>query len=240
MRLAKFIAGCGICSRRDAEKLIIAGRIAVAGQEILSPAYNVNLDSCVSFDGVVIHYQDAIKLWLYYKPLGLVTTHSDPQGRETVFAQLKHKLPRVISVGRLDLNSEGLLLLTNSGDLARYFESPKNNFKRVYKVRAFGNKQIETNKPKKIFIENIAYNIFSIKKLKSSGGLNNWYEVVITEGKNREIRKIFEHCGLQVNKLIRISFGEYHLGDLKAGEYKEVKINEDYIRKISGPSNPNG
>ena len=240
MRLAKFIAGCGVCSRRRAEELIAAGRIHVDDQQILSPAVNVTLQQKITLDSTVLSYNQAVRLWLYYKPIGLITTHSDPEKRPTIFEALAKSLPRVVSVGRLDINSEGLLLLTNSGELARFFESPKNKFERIYKVRAFGNnKKIETDRPKKIFVDNVRYNVKSIRRLPSSGGLNHWYEVIITEGKNREIRRIFDHFGLKVNKLIRIGFAEYSLGNMAPGEYKEVEMNENYLRKISGQDNTN-
>ncbi|MFK7973740.1 MAG: pseudouridine synthase [Rickettsiaceae bacterium] len=138
MRIAKFIAGSGICSRREAEQLILQGLVSIDGKIIDTPAINITNINIIQVKGKTIHYIDKPRLWIYYKPVGLITTHNDPQGRPTVFAALAHKLPRVISVGRLDINSEGLLMLTNSGEVSKYFESPKNQIARTYKVRAFG------------------------------------------------------------------------------------------------------
>ncbi|WP_341789317.1 pseudouridine synthase [Rickettsia endosymbiont of Polydrusus tereticollis] len=221
-RLAKAISNAGICSRRDAEGLIIAGKVKVDGSVALSPAINVNDDNQIEVSGKLINRQQPTRLWIYYKPVGLITTHKDPFARKTVFEELVN-LPRVISVGRLDLNSEGLLLLTNNGDLARQFELPTNKIKRVYKVRAYGNpKSLLNSNYRNIKINGIYYNPESIKLIQE-GTTNSWFEVVLTEGKNREIRKIFEYFSLKVNRLIRTGYGEYVLGDLKAGEYTEVK-----------------
>lgn len=230
MRIAKFIASAGICSRRQAERLIEQGEVMVDGQLITSPALNIDESNSVRVSGKNITKLPSARLWVYYKPTGLITTHSDPQNRPTIFQELEGKLPRVISVGRLDLNSEGLLLLTNNGDLSRYFESPVNNFERVYKVRSFGRgKDISLNN-QEITIDGITYRPKSIK-LTKKGASNSWYEVILTEGKNREIRRIFEYFDHEVSRLIRTRFGQYSLGDMKPGEYKEVKIDADYCRK---------
>ena len=230
MRIAKFIAAAGICSRRQAERLIEQGEVMVDEQLITSPALNIDASNSVKVSGKNITKLPSVRLWVYYKPTGLITTHSDPQNRPTIFQELKGKLPRVISVGRLDLNSEGLLLLTNSGDLSRYFESPTNKFERVYKVRSFGKgKDISLNN-KKITIDGITYHPKFIK-LTKKGTSNSWYEVVLTEGKNREIRRIFEYFGHEVSRLIRTKFGQYSLGDMKPSEYKEVKIDANYRGK---------
>jgi 23S rRNA pseudouridine2605 synthase len=230
MRIAKFIANSGLCSRRDAEKLIINGRVQVDGEVILTPALNVDFDNIVKVDNKLLKSIPDARLWLYYKPMGLITTHNDPQNRPTIFQQFKN-LPRVISVGRLDINSEGLLLLTNNGELARYFERPQNSIERKYKVRAHGQGVIPDIENKKIIINNITYNPKLIK-LTKKGSSNSWYEVVLAEGKNREIRKIFEHFNLKVNRLIRTNYGVYDLGNMRVGEYKEVEINENYCWKI--------
>ena len=230
MRIAKFIAAAGICSRRAAEKLIQQGEVMVDGQLITSPALNIDKTNSVKVSGKNITQLASDRLWIYYKPAGLITTHSDPQNRPTIFQELEGKLPRVISVGRLDLNSEGLLLLTTSGDLSRYFESPANKFERVYKVRSFGRgKEISLNN-KKITIDGMTYKPKLIRLTKKNIS-NSWYEVILTEGKNREIRRIFEYFDLEVSRLIRTSFGQYSLGDMKPGEYKEVKIDANYCRK---------
>lgn len=221
-RIAKFIASSGVCSRREAERLITALKVKVDGEIISSPALNVSSDNLIEVNGQIIKKVEKRRLWLYYKPVGLITTHSDPENRPTVFEQLP-ELPRVISVGRLDLNSEGLLLLTNSGEIANKMESPKNKFERVYLVRAYGDITRIKSIPKIIIIEGIRYSPKSVK-LKDQSGVNSWFEVILTGGKNREIRRIFEHFGLQVNRLIRTSYGPYSLGNLKPGQYKEIKL----------------
>lgn len=227
-RIAKFIAAAGVCSRRQAEEMILQGRVRIDGQTIHTPVITVTPENVVEVDGKIISLIEQTRLWLYYKPVGLITTHHDPQNRPTVFEVLKPYLPRVISVGRLDLNSEGLLLLTNSGTLAQELESPKNNFARVYKVRAYGKVSslityITQNKSRPLTIDNITYTPKSIRLI-SEGATNSWFEVILTEGKNREIRKIFEYFSLKVNRLIRVKYGKYDLGDLKPGEFKEVRM----------------
>ena len=231
MRIAKFIANNGICSRRQAEKLIEQGVVSIDGKITQSPAVNVGNSNIVVVNGITLKHSNDPRLWIYYKPVGLITTHKDNQGRDTIFQTLEGKLPRVISVGRLDINSEGLLLLTNSGDLSRYYESPKNKIERIYKVRAFGRAKELDFQDKEIVIEGIKYCLKSIKLINKTGA-NSWYEVILTEGKNREVRRIFEHFGFEVNRLIRTSFGSYHLGKLKPSEFREVDIDENYRRQI--------
>lgn len=220
-RIAKVISNAGICSRRDAEQLIKLGKVTVDGAVITSPAINVEGTNKIEVAGKLVQIQES-RLWVYYKPVGLITTHKDPEGRNTVFENLKD-LPRVISIGRLDLNSEGLLLLTNNGDLARKFELPANEIERVYKVRAYGNPVHLINLKLPVTIEGVCYNPQSIKLIQTQAA-NSWFEVTLTEGKNREIRKIFEYCGLQVNRLIRIKYGKFILGNLKPSEYQEQSI----------------
>ncbi|WP_341786733.1 pseudouridine synthase [Rickettsia endosymbiont of Cantharis rufa] len=220
-RLAKVISNAGVCSRRDAEKLIIEGQVRVNGITILSPAINVEISNQIEVSGVLINQSQKPRLWIYYKPVGLITTHKDPLSRKTVFEDLSG-LPRVISIGRLDLNSEGLLLLTNSGDLAREFELPSSRLKRVYHVRAYGNPDILLKSDyKNLEIDGIFYNPGSIKLLKRNK-TNAWFEVILFEGKNREIRKIFGYFGLKVNKLIRVQYGSFTISNLKPGAYKEI------------------
>lgn len=223
MRIAKFIASAGICSRREAESFISMGRVKLNGNVINSPAINVNQGDIVEFDGKPIQAADITRIWIYYKPVGLVTSHRDEKNRRTVFDQLKDTgLPRVISIGRLDLNSEGLLLLTNDGDFARKLELPINKFDRIYKVRAFGDPTALLKHGNYFNIEGLAYHFKSIKKLGSNDHKNNWFEIVLQEGKNREIRRVFEHFNLQVSRLIRTHYGKYSLGNLKPGEWTEV------------------
>lgn len=229
MRIAKFIAHCGICSRRDAEKLIERGAVSVDGQIINTPVLNVSEDNIIKINGKKIELINLPKLWIYYKPVGLITTHNDPQGRTTVFEELASKLPRVISIGRLDINSEGLLLLTNSGTVARYYENPVNKIERTYKVRVFGNRKSIEFQNKAIEIDGIIYKPKSIKQIQKTN-MNSWYEVILTEGKNREVRKIFEYFGFEVNRLIRTKFGKYSLGNLEPGQFKEVNLDENYCR----------
>ncbi len=226
MRIAKFISASGLCSRREAERWINEGRVEVDGKILGSPACNISKDNIVKVDRQIVKLLPETKLWIYYKPLGLITTHHDPQGRPTIFQQLKG-LPRVVSVGRLDINSEGILLLTNNGELSRYLERPENKIERKYKVRVYGRGRSLDIENKKIIIDGVVYCPKSIKLTKKTGA-NSWYEVVLTEGKNREIRKIFEHFGFEVSRLIRTNYGIYNLGDMQPGEFKEVKIDENY------------
>lgn len=220
-RLAKVISNAGICSRRDAEELITQGLVKVDGIVINSPAINISENNKVEVQGKLLDRNQEIRLWLYYKPVGLITTHKDPQHRKTVFETIEG-LPRVISIGRLDLNSEGLLLLTNNGDLARKFELPSNKIKRIYRVRAHGNPySLLRSNCRDLKINNINYCLESIKLIQRNT-TNSWFEVVLTEGKNREIRKIFEYFNLQVSRLIRIQYGDFILGNLKPGEYTRL------------------
>lgn len=238
MRIAKFIARNGICSRRVAEKLIEQGVVSIDGEIINSPAVNISENSVVVVNGKKMNHDSIPRLWIYYKPIGLITTHLDPQGRTTIFETLEGKLPRVVSVGRLDISSEGLLLLTNSGDLSRYYESPANKIERRYKVRVFGRaKELEFYN-QAILIDGIKYQPKSIKLLNKVAA-NSWYEVILTEGKNREVRKIFEHFGFEVSRLIRTNFGSYSLGSLKPGEFREVKIDENNHWQTQKQSNSN-
>ncbi|ASX27866.1 pseudouridine synthase [Rickettsia sp. MEAM1 (Bemisia tabaci)] len=226
-RLAKLISNAGVCSRRDAEKLILDGQVKVDGVIVTSPATNVDIDNQIEVSGSLITSSQKSRLWIYYKPVGLITTHKDPLSRKTVFEQLTG-LPRVISIGRLDLNSEGLLLLTNNGDLARQFELPSSKLKRVYNVRAYGNPDLLLKSNyKNLEIDGIFYNPQSVKLLRKNS-TNSWFEVILFEGKNREIRRIFQHFGLKVNKLIRTEYGDFKLDNLKPNEYREVtkKLNK--------------
>ncbi len=222
-RIAKVIAAAGICSRREAEKLIEEGVVKLDGVKVLSPAINVTEHQTITVKGKVITKPERIRLWLYHKPRGLITTHKDPEGRPTVFDALPKELGRVISVGRLDLNSEGLLLLTNSGALARFLELPSTGWKRRYRVRYHGNldaraiSRIENG----IEIEGVRYDPaeFTFEK---GEGQNKWASMTLTEGKNREIRRIMEHFDCKVSRLVRMSYGPFHLGKIPRGELLEV------------------
>lgn len=222
-RIAKFMARAGVCSRREAEALIVAGKVKVDGKKILSPALNILPNQQVMLDGKPISAGEKTRLWLYHKPSGLVTTHKDPEGRPTVFAALPKTLPRVISIGRLDLTSEGLLLLTNDGALARHLEHPSTGWVRRYRVRVWGavTPAMLAAMRKGITVQGVSYG--SVKaELERSQGDNHWLAVSLAEGKNREIRRIFEHFGCKVNRLIRVSYGPFQLGALGQGEVKEI------------------
>lgn len=223
MRIAKLIARSGICSRRTAEELIKQGRITVNGEVVNSPALNVEGTEKILFDGEKLPKTDNTRLWLYHKPAGLVTSHKDEKGRPTVFDNLPSGLPRVISVGRLDLNSEGLLLLTNNGELSRKLELPSNGWVRRYKVRVFGDADPEKLKKLQngIVVDGVEYGAIKVE-IETKQGANTWLVVSLNEGKNREIRKVMKHLGLEVSRLIRLSYGPFQLGNLKKGEVKEV------------------
>ncbi len=223
-RIAKWLAHAGVASRRDAELLIGEGRVRVNGVVIDSPATKVSDQDTIEVDGDLINAAPATRLWRCYKQNGLVTTHKDPQGRPTVFEHLPRHLPRVISVGRLDLTTEGLLLLTTDGDLARHLELPHHGYVRQYRVRALGQpdpRAIEALKDG-ITIEGVSYGPIQARILKASGA-NIWMSVAITEGKNREVRKVLQHLGLHVNRLIRMAYGPFSLGRLAPGEVREVR-----------------
>ena len=222
-RIAKLIARAGICSRRDAEKLIAEGRVAVDGVSIATPALRVSTDCLVTVDGKPIPNAQPTRLWRYHKPKGLVTSHRDPQGRPTVFANLPGHLPRVVSVGRLDINAEGLLLLTNDGALARRLELPAQGWVRRYRVRLFGKvRQADLDRlAAGITIAGVRYGPV-VAKLERAKGPYAWAIVALKEGKNREVKKLMEHLGLKVARLIRVSFGPFHLGHLAKGAVDEI------------------
>lgn len=222
-RLAKFMARSGVCSRRDAEELIKQKRVTVNGKIIDTPAYNVEGTEKILLDGEKLPEIEQTRLWLYHKPAGLLTTHKDTEARATVFEHLPIGLPRVISVGRLDLNSEGLLLLTNNGELSRKLELPENGWSRRYKVRVHGfvNKNKLADLAKGATVDGINYGPVKVE-LESQNGTNSWLVVTLSEGKNREIRKLMKSIGLEVARLIRLSYGPFQLGSLKKGEVREV------------------
>lgn len=223
-RIAKRMARAGLCSRREAETWIEQGRVSVNGKKITSPALNVTEADVITVDGAPIAAKEPARLWLYYKPPGLVTTHKDPQGRPTVFSALPKAMPRVISVGRLDLNSEGLLLLTNDGAISRQLELPENAWIRRYRVRGFGTFPEGAMEAMRegVVIAGVHYGSIEIT-LETHTGRNRWYSVSLREGKNREIRKVFEHFGLQVGRLIRTHYGPFQLAGLEPGQVREVQ-----------------
>ena len=222
-RLAKFMARSGVCSRRDAEELIKQKRVTVNGEIVSTPAYNVEGTEKILLDGEKLPEIEQTRLWLYHKPAGLLTTHKDTKARATVFDHLPAGLPRVISVGRLDLNSEGLLLLTNNGELSRKLELPENGWSRRYKVRVHGfiNKNKLADLAKGVTVDGVNYGPVKAE-LESQNGTNSWLIVTLNEGKNREIRKLMKSIGLEVARLIRLSYGPFQLGSLKKGEVREI------------------
>ncbi len=233
-RIAKVIARAGLASRREAEAWIAAGRVSVNGKPISSPALNVGRRDRVTIDGQPLPGRSRTRLFLCNKPRGLVTTHSDPDGRPTIFAALPKHLPRLISVGRLDMNTEGLLLLTNDGGLARALELPATGWLRRYRVRALGRVSQETldGLKKGITIEGVHYGPIEAtleRQLES----NCWLSVGIREGKNREVRRVMESLGLKVSRLIRVSFGPFELGPIAECDVKEVETAE--LKKALGP-----
>jgi 23S rRNA pseudouridine2605 synthase len=222
-RIAKVIARAGICSRRDAEKLVAERRVTIDGETVTSPATRVSSTQAVAVDGKPLAEPERARLWRYHKPEGLVTTHRDPEGRPTVFANLPKSLPRVVSVGRLDVNSEGLLLLTNDGALARKLELPSAGWTRRYRVRLFGKvSQADLDTlAEGITVGGVRYEpvIADLERVK---GMYAWASVSLKEGKNREVKRLMEHLGLKVARLIRVQFGPFHLGQLEPGEVEEI------------------
>jgi 23S rRNA pseudouridine2605 synthase len=223
-RIAKVLSRAGIASRREAERMIEAGRVTVNGKKIDSPALNVTPADKITVDGKEVGEPDRPRLWLYHKPQGLVTTTSDEKGRETVFDTLPEGMPRVMSVGRLDLNSEGLLLLTNDGGVKRKLELPSTGWLRKYRVRVKGTPKDEDLAPlrKGVTIEGERFQPMDVT-LDRQQGANAWLTVGLREGKNREIRRAMGEVGLDVNRLIRVSYGPFRLNELKPGEVEEIK-----------------
>jgi len=224
-RVAKVLARAGVASRRDVERLIAAGRVRLNGVVLDTPAVKVAPTDSLSVDGRPVAAREATRVWRYHKPAGLLTSHKDPQGRPTVFEHLPADLPRVISIGRLDLNSEGLLLLTNDGELARALELPATGLKRRYRARARGRAtQDQLDRLKDgVTVEGVRYGSIDARlEENKAGGVNQWIVVTLSEGKNREVRKVLESLGLTVNRLIRMEYGPFDLGSLKPGEVVEV------------------
>lgn len=223
-RIAKVMARAGLCSRRDAEKWIADGRVSVNGRTIETPALRVGPSDRVLVDRKPLPMREPTRLWLFHKPRGLVTTARDPEGRTTVFESLPADMPRVLAVGRLDINTEGLLLLTNDGGLKRVLELPSTGWLRRYRVRAHGDAdearfdEIRAG----VVVEGVMYGAAEIEVDRRQGS-NTWLTVGLREGKNREVKRLLAHAGLITNRLIRVSYGPFQLGELKSGTLKEVR-----------------
>ena len=231
-RIAKILARAGLCSRRDAERWIADGRVAVDGAVLTSPAVNVTDASDIRVDGMPLPEKQRARLWRYHKPAGLVTTHRDEKGRATVFAALPKELPRLISIGRLDLNSEGLLLLTNDGTLARRLELPATGWVRRYRVRVHG--LVDPARlaalARGVTVDRVAYGPIRAA-LDRQQGSNAWITLSLQEGKNREVRRVLDHLGYPVTRLIRLAYGPFQLGHLPRGAIEEVsgKVLHDQL-----------
>jgi 23S rRNA pseudouridine2605 synthase len=243
-RVAKALARAGVASRREVERLIAAGRVALNGQVLTTPAVKVDAADILTVDGQVVGEREPARLFRYHKPPGLVTTHRDPQGRPTVFERLPEGLPRLISVGRLDLNSEGLLLLTNDGGLARALELPATGLVRRYRARARGRiTQARLDRLKDgITVEGVHYGAIDAvldKAKEGPQGANLWITLTLSEGKNREVRRVLEALGLKVNRLIRLAYGPFALGTLAAGEVEEVgpRVIREQLATFIAPEN---
>lgn len=236
-RIAKVMARAGLCSRREAERWIADGRVMVNGAVLNTPAMTVTETDEVKVDGRPLPLRDRTRLWLFNKPRGLVSTNADPRGRPTIFSALPDTLPRTVSVGRLDINTEGLLLLTNDGGLARILELPSTGWLRRYRVRAHG--RVEPEKLEAltngVVIDGMIYGSIEAV-IDREQGANLWLTIGLREGKNREVKRVLEHLGLSVNRLIRISYGPFQLGDLATGDIREIRsrvLRDQLGRKLA-------
>jgi 23S rRNA pseudouridine2605 synthase len=240
-RIAKLLARAGAGSRRDVERWLGEGRIALNGVVLTTPATLLHDLQGVTIDGQKVAEPEASRLFRFHKPKGCVTSTYDPQGRPTIFDILPADLPRLLTVGRLDLNTEGLLLLTNDGELARTLELPSNNYVRTYRVRVYGSVQQDRLDELRagITVEGIHYGAIKASldmvALRKSNGVNKWLVIEITEGKNREVRKICDYLGLKVTRLIRVSFGSISLGDLPVGEIEELNLRSLPASRAQSP-----
>jgi 23S rRNA pseudouridine2605 synthase len=238
-RIAKVIARAGLCSRREAERWILEGRVMLDGKVLKSPATVVTHNNKIVVDGELLPGAEKLKVWRYHKPAGLLTTHNDPEGRPNLFDSLHNNLPRVISIGRLDLTSEGLLLLTNDGELARELELPANSWLRRYRVRIHGRPDIKilNDLVNGVTVDGVRYKSIHAE-LDRQQGANAWLTISLIEGKNREIRRVMEHFGWQVSRLIRTAYGPFQLGALKKGEVDEVRSK--VLKEQLGTQNRSG
>ncbi len=222
-RIAKYLARCGVASRRACEGLIEAGKVMVNGERLHSPAFKVTGREQIKVEGRLIRPPEPTRLWRYHKPAGLLTTNSDPEGRSTIFQELPKTLPRTVTIGRLDLNTEGLLLLTNDGELARALELPANAFERTYRARAHGRitqDKLDTLKDG-ITVDGDVFGPITAT-LERQTGANSWLHVSLKEGKKREVRRALEALEMKVNRLIRVSYGPFELGKMTPGSVVEV------------------
>jgi len=249
-RVAKALARAGVASRREIERLIAEGRVALNGEVLTTPAVKIGAGDILTVNGEVVSDAEPVRVWRYHKPVGLLTSHNDPKGRATVFQNLPIGMPRVISIGRLDINSEGLLLLTNDGGLARAMELPTTGIVRQYRARAFGHvdqKKLDRLKDG-VTVEGVAYGPIDAKLDKAQhraadpekkGPANLWITVTLTEGKNREVRRVLEHLGLKVNRLIRLAYGPFALATLAPGAAEEVgpRVIRELLSEHIAPQN---
>ena len=236
-RIAKWLARAGVASRRDAEKIIAEGRVKLEGKPVTGPTTFIQPGDIITVDGQIVNEPERTRVFRYHKPAGLMTTHKDPEGRPTVFERLPEELPRLISIGRLDFNSEGLLLLTNDGALARRLELPANGWVRRYRVRVFGdvNERALESLALGVTIDGLRYAPIEAG-LDSKKGDNAWLTVSLQEGKNREIRRVMAHLGLDVSRLIRVAYGPFQLGTMERGAVEEV--NPKVVREQLGLAAP--
>lgn len=226
-RIAKWIANCGVCSRREAERLIAEGLVTYRGKVVETPALSLDDPEQVLVRGVALRTQEAVRVWAFYKPRGVVTTRDDPEGRPHIYSYVPQDLGHVMKIGRLDIESEGLILFTNNGDYARQMELPEAALERKYRVRVYGVVPPRLVKVLKdgIIIEGVHYRSVQVIIQKQQDN-QAWLLVTLIEGKNREIRRIMNYFGLRVSRLIRIAYGPYDIGSLTAGEWREVACVE--------------
>lgn len=237
-RIAKYLARAGIASRRQAEAMIERGEVQVNGKKLKTPAFKVTGREDIRVNGNRVKAHEPVRVWRYHKPSGLITSTNDPEGRRTIFDELSKALPRTVTIGRLDLTTEGLLLLTNDGGLARAMELPKTGLSRFYRARAHGKvtqAELDTLKDGITVDDGTKFGSI-IAELERETGTNNWITLELTEGKNREVRKALEHLGLQVNRLIRTQYGPFELSDLRPGAVEEIPGN--LLRSLLGDKIP--